>query len=233
MGLFSRKSKEPQQEQQAPPAAPSEAGGVHLSVDELKLSGDTDGMLEVLVHGDDADARAEAAWALVDLKDERVVDPLVRIVQDHDEADSLRFQSIGALGKIHSTQAVQPLIDVLSDANEEVHVRAGAAVSLGWLRDTRAAEPLAEAWLKADDATLSNKAGEAFGEMGVKTSETLVSALADPQFCRRAADLLATFADKSVIPSLQKAAEEARAAKEKKAAKAAEEAIKVIEQRAA
>jgi len=232
MGLFSRKSKEGQPKEQAPPEAQQEAG-VHLSVDELKLSGDADGMLDLLANGSDADQRAEAAWALVELKDGRVVDALVAIVQNGSEDVHLRFQSIGALGKLHGPQAVQPLITVLSDHAEEVHVRTGAAVSLGWIGDTRAAEPLAEVWLKAEDATLKDKAGVAFRELGVGGSDVLVAALADPQACGEAAELLATFADRSVIPNLRAAVEQARAAKEKKAAKAAEEAIKAIEHRAA
>lgn len=230
MGLFSRKSKEPQE----PTAqSPGEEGEVRLSVDELKLRGDADGLLDVLRSSADEDERIKAAWALVDVGDERGEEALVGIVSSAAEPSGVRFQAVGALGKMHSTEAVEPLVEVLSDSREDDKVRTGAAVSLGWIGDHKAAEPLAKVWLKADDERLQDAAGRAFMELDVTRSEYLVEALEDPECCAEAATRLARFADESVLPALGRVLDQAEANKAKRDAAAAREAIQIIRGRAA
>jgi len=231
MGLFGRKSKEPQDAGGVtPPAAGDE---VHLSVDDLKLRGDADGLLDVLRSGADPEERSKAAWALVEMGDGRAERTLIEIIGDDRETSLVRFQAIGALGKMHARQAVEPLVEVLTDAAEEDKVRAGAAVSLGWIGDAHASEPLAEVWLRAEDERLQDAAGRAFLELEVPTSEVLVAALEDPECCEGAAERLGRFADASVVPALEATAERARERKAKRPARAAEEAIESIRRRAA
>ncbi len=231
MGLFGKKSKE---RQDAGGAAPPAAGDeIHLSVDEEKLNGDADGLLDVVRSGSDPEERSKAAWALVEMGDERAEQTLIAIVGDDRETSLVRFQAIGALGKMHARQAVEPLVEVLTDAAEEDKVRAGAAVSLGWIGDAQASEPLAEVWLRAGDERLQDAAGRAFMELEVPTSDVLVKALDDPECCEEAAERLGRFADASAVPALEAAAERARERKAKRLAKAAEAAIDSIRHRAA
>jgi len=232
MGFFHKRSPEeepPAREAEAEPAQPEG----RAAVADYRERGDAGGLMQILISGPDQHARIDAAWALVELRDQRAVEALVGVASNQSEPTSVRFQAIGALGKLHDASAVDALCSLLNRADEPAQLQAGAAVSLGWIRDPRAAEPLARAWMEAEDERVQEAAGKSFLELGVTHSDYLVGCLDQPTRCARAAELLGRFADSRAVPVLETLRDEAAARKEKATARACKDALDSIRQRAA
>ena len=151
-------------------------------------------------------ARANAAFALGLVRDERSIDPLIAATSDSEwhvrekaawslgltgdrraveplatalkDADwHVRAQSAWALGLKGDDRAVEPLVLALSDEN--AHVQSQAAWALGLKGDERAVEPLTVA-LRAEGEHVRSQAAWALGLKGdARAVEPLISALKD------------------------------------------------------
>jgi len=151
-------------------------------------------------------ARANAAFALGLVHDERVVEPLVGALSDADfhvrkmaawslglSGDSrsvgplsaalkdaewqVRSSAAWSLGLKGDNSSVEPLIAALSDQN--ARVQSMAAWSLGLKGDSRAVEPLAQA-LQSQDEHVRGQAAWALGLKGDKRAvDALIIALKD------------------------------------------------------
>jgi HEAT repeat protein len=134
---------------------------VEKNVEMLKVIKDTDGLIQVLVGGEDEPAaRARAAEALGDIGDKKAILPLVSVLNDsspsirEQAARSLvRFRSAavprlaaalaerdtqrkvyatGVLGKIGGKKAIPPLVKSLGDVDPDVRcAAAGALTAIG------------------------------------------------------------------------------------------------------
>jgi HEAT repeat protein len=92
------------------------------------------------------EARARAARALGEIKDERGVDPLIATLTDPDPGT--RAQAAWALGEFRNTRATNPLIATLTDADSSVREEtAGALVKVA---DPASNGALLEAWSRRD-----------------------------------------------------------------------------------
>jgi HEAT repeat protein/thiol-disulfide isomerase/thioredoxin len=119
------------------------SGRVELHVEELKRKKDVDGLIGALKYREDGDIRADAAFALGDMKsDERVIKPLIEALGDNYFA--VVAGAAKSLGQIHDAAAVEPLIRVLLNSGA-LTARSNAAVALGEINDTRAVESLIRA----------------------------------------------------------------------------------------
>lgn len=107
------------------------------NVQELKTTGDVDGLIEALNYPDDHNIRLAAASALGSVGDARAVDPLIAAL---DEQQGMNEMAALALGEIGDPRAVEPLNSTLGDENWEV--RSSAAKALGKIGDKRAVDPL-------------------------------------------------------------------------------------------
>lgn len=99
----------------------------------------------------DTDTRKASVYALGASREERALQPILRILSDETEESELRGYAAEALGLLGQSDAVVPLISALRD--ESVNVRFWAAYALGQLRDKRAISEL-EALAATDDAVL-------------------------------------------------------------------------------
>jgi len=83
-------------------------------------------------------SRRSAISALVRLRDERAVQPLITALQDQDPY--MRREAAKALGDMGFPAAVEPLVEALKDSED--NVRRNAITALGAVGDDRAIEPL-------------------------------------------------------------------------------------------
>jgi HEAT repeat protein len=117
--------------------------------------------------------RANAAWALGEIKDPRAIDPLFAIFI-HDKEGWVRGSARKALVKIGNT-ATEPLISALKD--ESWLVRNDAAASLGEIKDFRAVGPLISVFLNDEKELVRMNAKEALVKTGKSAAEPLIVAL--------------------------------------------------------
>jgi hypothetical protein len=110
-------------------------------VENLKAKKDVEGLTKALEYKKDNDVREKVAAAIREIRDERAVRPLIRVLEGEDAA--VRAEAAVALGKLRDEKAVRPLIRVLKDEDEDV--REKAIVALGEIRDERAIEPIIHA----------------------------------------------------------------------------------------
>jgi HEAT repeat protein len=116
----------------------------------------------------DPETRREAARKLGELSDKRVAEPLLAVLEDHDQL--VRWEATRALGHLWQLSALVELGDV----NEKT--RRGAARALGELSDVRAAEPLIAA-LRDQDSVVREYAADALGALGEMSIKPLASLL--------------------------------------------------------
>jgi HEAT repeat protein len=96
----------------------------------IKLGGEWHDSAEALLIGDlqntDVEIRLGAAWSLVELGDERALDPLLRLLYHHES----RIASAAAfgLGELGDQRAVVPLTAALDHADETVREAASAGL---------------------------------------------------------------------------------------------------------
>ncbi len=90
----------------------------------------------------DPDERRNAAWNLGRFRDITLVDPLLRVIADPDEA--VRLRVVDALGNLRDPRVIEPLLARLTQ-DESVDVRARAASALGNQGSSEAADALLDA----------------------------------------------------------------------------------------
>jgi HEAT repeat protein len=146
-----------------------------------------------------ADVRSWACFALEELGDERVVEPLIAALNDEDR--SVRWGASEVLGKIGDMRAVEPLIAALKD--KDVAVRCSAAEALGKIGDMRAIEPLIAA-MNDEIGAVRASAAEALEKFGNTAVESLISGLqSEDSFVRwRIVDVLGKIGDIRAVEPL-------------------------------
>ena len=151
---------------------------------------DIGGCIEAL-HLKDARIREEAARALGEMRDPRVIDPLVQALQD--ESRPVREEAARSLGKVGGNLAIPPLIAAMRDdrrsvresavqamanlgetavepliralIDEDWHVRMGAAIALRIIGDPAAIDPLLPA-LRDENRFVRREAAKSLGRFG-------------------------------------------------------------------
>ncbi|MBI5417869.1 HEAT repeat domain-containing protein [Candidatus Poribacteria bacterium] len=100
-----------------------------------------DGVPDLLKYLDDKDGaiRYEAIYKLNDLRDPRIIEPMIKELKISDN-EVPRKWAAQALGTLGDTTAVIPLIDALNDSS--FHVRYKSADALGKIGDKRALNSL-------------------------------------------------------------------------------------------
>jgi len=96
-------------------------------------------LIQTLKDEKDSLVRENAADALGEISDPRVIEQLIFTLKD--ENSDVRSAAAKALGKIRDPRAVNPLITALKDKNSD-YVQQIAAESLGKIGDARAVDPL-------------------------------------------------------------------------------------------
>jgi HEAT repeat protein len=135
-----------------------------------------------LLHDKNMHYRRAALMVLGDVNDERVLIPVLSILQN-DKENKVRSRAAYTLGKVGNKDAVPSLIEALSD--KDVTIRYKAATSLGELKDERAVNPLIYA-LFDENINVREYAAEALGE------------LKNPQAVTPLLDLMQSDSEKSV-----------------------------------
>ncbi len=107
-------------------------------------------LIDTMLNSPDDFDRGDAAKALGQMGDERVVAPLVQALRDSEVA--VRWEAARALSII-GEPAVQPLLKLLHDSDDDV--RGHAAHALGDIRDARALAEL-ERMAREDQGTMLN-----------------------------------------------------------------------------
>lgn len=155
-----------------------------------------------------ADVRAQSAWALGEIEDDRAVGALVNALGDAEVR--VRKQAAWALGEIESPAAVKGLVAALKDT--AIEVRRQAAWALGEIEDASAISGLVAALADAD-ADVRKQAAWALGEIeDVLAVKALIGALQDNdwQVRKTAAWALGEIEDASAIPALETARRDGR-----------------------
>jgi bilin biosynthesis protein len=111
--------------------------GQEVSVDELILN---------LRHPDKFE-RENAVWSLQDVKEERIIEPLLKTLEDEDPG--VRIAGSLVLAHLDDSRAIDPLIRLLDD--EDHFVGLAAADALGHLADSREAVRALTHFLKYKD----------------------------------------------------------------------------------
>jgi HEAT repeat protein len=121
-----------------------------------------------------------AADALVEFKDNRVIEPLITILNDGD----FHFGPAAArlLGKIKDDRVVDALISVLKDHHKGSSTRSAVARVLGEIMENQAVEPLIDILEDNEDMNIQIIAVRALGKFKDKRAvEPLINLLEDIQ----------------------------------------------------
>jgi hypothetical protein len=179
------------------------------NIEKLKEKRDADGLIQAL--GDkDARLRADAAWALWNLRDDMGRDhfdfPInVQPWNLYGERFTVRQIAPWALGEFGDARAVEPLLASLKVSDVDVH--RSAAEALGKLGDARAVEALIAALQNLDDIGRRISA-EALGKLGdARAVEPLIARLQDGRLDVRAsaAEALGKLGDARAVGPLNAA----------------------------
>ena len=162
-----------------------------LDIDELMGKKDVNGLINALKDGDE-NARRGAAEALGMIGDERVVGPLIRVVEDEDEDEQVRQAAVYAVGKIGGERAVGHLIRVLvfsptissaliKPTGDESMINIGWDAD-GWVRKgaVKSGGAAVESSMIAPvDMNMRRAAADALAEIGELAVEPLIYKLKD------------------------------------------------------
>jgi HEAT repeat protein len=140
-------------------------------VKKLRESRNVQGLIFALQHKDPT-VQYEAAEALGEIGDERVVEPLLAAFKN-DETGGVRWKAAEALSKL-GTHSVAGLIGALH--HEDDDVRWKAAIALGEIGDPKAIPPLINL-LCDDDRYVRSRAAYALSMMGEVAVDPLIHAL--------------------------------------------------------
>jgi HEAT repeat protein len=186
----------------------------------------------------DSKIRAQAAWELGKIGEERAVEPLIVALEDNDrnvrewaalalakigapafdpllkamkgKNDSTKWQAAAILGMKNDTNATDALCSVLKSNNSTV--RYWAAAALGQIRDDRSRDSLISALTESNE-TVRDKIGWALAAIpGKETVDLLIELLKDENCSRNAgaARSLGYRADATAVEPLIAALEEAQ-----------------------
>ena len=111
--------------------------GQKISVDELILR----------LCNPDRSEREKVVWSLQDVRDKRIIEPLLRTLED--KAPGVRIAGSLVLAHLDDRRAVDPLIRLLDD--EDHFVGLAAADALGHLADSKEAVRALKQFLKYKD----------------------------------------------------------------------------------
>ncbi len=143
-------------------------------VGKMRERNNVNGLIKALGYKKDHSVRKAATKALGNIRDPRVVEPLIAALKD--EEKKVRETAAFYLGKIGDPRVVEPLIDALKK-DEEKDVREEAAWMLGKIGDPRAVEPLIAA-LKDEEKKVREEAARQLGKIGdPRAVEPLIDAL--------------------------------------------------------
>jgi len=180
--------------------------GSKPDIEDLKEKGDVEGLIKALQYKkesteyEDYEVRRDAAEALGDFEEEKVIKALTHAFKD---VEDVRFHVARNLGKFGKT-AVPFLIETLQDPDESM--RRDAAWMLGNIGDERAIPPLTEA-LKDKDEEVRFHVARNLGKFEEPAVPYLLDALKDPdEHVRRyAAWILGVIGDDRAVPALENA----------------------------
>jgi len=147
----------------------------------------------------DPEIRENAAITLGKIKDERAIDPLIKLLTDEEwEVESASTNALVEIGG----PAVEPLIKILQDENEDVFLQMKVIAVLAGIKDKRAIQPMIQALKK--DPELDADLGYNLGLMGEPAVEPLIQALndEDSRVRVRAAEALGRIGDKRAVGPL-------------------------------
>ncbi|AKB50838.1 putative lyase [Methanosarcina barkeri str. Wiesmoor] len=147
----------------------------------------------------DLEIRENAAITLGKIKDERAIDPLIKLLTDEEwEVESAATNALVEIGE----PAAEPLIKILQDENEDVFLQMKVIAVLAGIKDERAIQPMIQA-LK-EEPELDADLGYNLGLMGESAVEPLIQALndEDSRVRVRAAEALGRLGDKRAIDPL-------------------------------
>lgn len=175
-------------------------------IGDLKEKKDVEGLIDALQYGEesteykDYKVRSDAAEALGNFEDEKVIKALIRAFKD---VEDVRFHVARNLGRFDGS-AVPFLIETLQDSDEDM--RRDAAWMLGNIGDERAIPPLTEA-LKDPDEEVRFHVARNLGKFKERAVPFLLDALknSDEHVRRYAAWILGVIGDKRAIPALENA----------------------------
>jgi|GEM_PF-6490660 len=101
---------------------------------------------EVLVEAvknDSSKVRGTVIYNLHKIKDPRVCDVLIDVLQHKNNQEHRKYAAI-SLGKLGDSSAIEPLLEALRKEEEHVDVKYSASEAIAEIGDLRAIEPLAE-----------------------------------------------------------------------------------------
>jgi HEAT repeat protein len=131
-------------------------------------------LLKALGSGD-LNVRRRIAEILERIGDERIADPLVRMLTDKDQDPGVRVRVMHILGQIGYEKAVEPLIETMQKDPEEL-VRREAVRTLMDLKSERAVAPLID---MLQDNELRDYASTALVAIGEPAVEPLILAISE------------------------------------------------------
>lgn len=147
----------------------------------------------------DPEVRENAAITLGKIKDERAVQPLIKLLTDQEwEVESAATNALVEIGE----PAVEPLIKILQDENENVFLQMKVTAVLAGIKDERAVQPMIKALKEKPE--LQADLGYNLGLMGEPAVEPLITALGDgdPNVRVRAAEALGRIGGERAIGPL-------------------------------
>lgn len=147
----------------------------------------------------DPEIRENAAITLGKIKDERAIDPLIKLLTDEEwEVESAATNALVDIGE----PAVEPLIGILQDKNEDSFLQAKAIAVLAGIKDERAIQPMIQALKEKPE--LQADLGYHLGLMGKPAVKPLIQLLddEDPEVRVRAAEALSRLGDDRAIGPL-------------------------------
>jgi HEAT repeat protein/predicted RNA-binding Zn-ribbon protein involved in translation (DUF1610 family) len=172
------------------------------NIDRLKAKRNVTALVRALNYRDRfGSVRYAAREALVELRDSRAVEPLIKALENKN--DEMRNAAAEVLGELGDPRAVEPLIKVL-----EKGAYYTVAKALGQLGDSRAFEPLVKA-LEYNGLDINNATLLALGELGdPRAFEPLVKTLEEGthyEYRGNAAEALGELGDPRAVEPLIKA----------------------------
>jgi len=155
----------------------------------------------------DKDIRKHAADVLGRTGRSSAVEPLIAVLKDSSEVDSVRQSAARGLGLSKNQLAVERLSVALNDEDETT--RKLAAIALGWLGERRVVEPLI-AMLSDEDDELRRDAAWGLGQTGdSRAVKPLIAILDEPTlFGWPAALALSSLGEPALEPLLHAAEDE-------------------------
>jgi HEAT repeat protein len=147
-------------------------------VEELRVSGNVEGLIRALGTGESPEVRRAAAASLGDLVDARAVPPLMEVLGGKE--GEVRLAAVLSLAKIADPRAVPRLLPLLADPDGDV--RTATVIALGMIGDRQAVSALLVS-LADPHTPVRDAAAWALGAMkDPRAVKPLIKALSDPEW---------------------------------------------------